>query len=132
MAHASMIKGKINESTDYIAEAFRISGRDTDRHYDAELYRLQGELVLAGRSGTNGQRAKENAEAHFRRAIKIAHLHRSKSLELRATTSLCRLWQKQGKVKEATQKLRKICGRFTEGFDTPDLKTAKMLLDELS
>jgi predicted ATPase len=128
MAHAWMTQGKTKNASDYLAQAFSISARNNDCHYDAELYRLQGELALA----TNGQRAKQHAEASFRRAIKVAQSHKSKTLQLRATTSLCRLWRNQGKEKQAREKLQAIYGWFTEGFDTPDLKQAKALLDELS
>jgi predicted ATPase len=65
------------------------------------------------------------------KAIDIAHKQQAKSLELRAVTSLSRLWQQQGKQAEARQMLAEIYGWFTEGFDTADLKEAKALLDEL-
>jgi predicted ATPase len=61
----------------------------------------------------------------------VARQQKAKSLELRATMSLCRLWQQQGKKKQAHQTLKKIYGWFTEGFDTPDLKEAKLMLSEL-
>ena len=70
--------------------------------------------------------------ACFRHAIEVACQQDAKSWELRATMSLCRLWQKQGKGEEARQILAEIYGWFSEGFDTPDLKEAKALLDELS
>jgi hypothetical protein len=72
------------------------------------------------------------AEACFLKAIEIARRQQAKSLELRAVTSLSRLWQKQGKRAEAWQILAGIYGWFTEGFDTADLKEAKVLLDELA
>jgi len=71
------------------------------------------------------------AEACFRKAIEIARRQQAKSLELRAVVSLSRLWQKQGKKKEARRMLAKIYGWFTEGFDTVDLQEAKALLEEL-
>jgi len=71
------------------------------------------------------------AEACFRKAIEIARRQQAKSLELRAVASLSRLWQKQGKKKEARRMLAKIYGWFTEGFDTVDLQEAKALLEEL-
>jgi len=74
----------------------------------------------------------QHAESSFRRAIEAAQRQQARSWELRATTSLCRLWQKQGKQKEARQVLAGIYGWFTEGFDTPDLKEAKALLEELT
>ncbi len=73
-----------------------------------------------------------NSEASFMKAIEIARLQQARSLELRAATSLSRLWRRQGKTKEARQVLEAIYNWFTEGFDTPDLKEAKTLLDELA
>ena len=72
------------------------------------------------------------AEQCFLKAIDVAQKQRAKSFELRATTSLARLWQQQGKAKEAHQELATIYNWFTEGFDTKDLQEAKALLDELS
>jgi predicted ATPase len=71
------------------------------------------------------------AEACFLKAIEIARKQQAKSLELRATMSLARLWQQQGKQKEAHEMLAEIYGWFTEGFDTKDLQEAKALLDSL-
>ena len=91
----------------------------------AELHRLKGELAL--RTGSqNGE-----AEEHFRRAIGTARHQLSKAWELRATTSLARLCQQQGRRDEAREMLSDAYGRFTEGFNTPDLKAAKALLHEL-
>ena len=72
------------------------------------------------------------AEASFDKAIEVARRQRARSWQLRATTSLARLWQEQGKTNEARQVLGEIYGWFTEGFDTPDLKQAKALLEELA
>ena len=72
------------------------------------------------------------AEACFLKAIDIARQQQAKSLELRAATSLARLWQQQGKRAEAHHLLSEIYNWFTEGFDTKDLQEAKVLLDELS
>ena len=73
----------------------------------------------------------QEAEACFLKAIGIARKQQAKSLELRAVMSLARLWQQQGKTKQARQMLAEIYGWFTEGFDTVDLKEAKALLQEL-
>jgi predicted ATPase len=78
-----------------------------------------------------GQKVGE-AEACFRKALDIARRQQAKSLELRAAMSLSRLWQQQGKQEEAHQLLTEIYGWFTEGFDTADLKEAKILLEELA
>jgi predicted ATPase len=74
----------------------------------------------------------QESEKCFVKAVDVARRQKAKSLELRATISLCRLWREQHKEKEARQMLKKIYGWFTEGFDTPDLKDAKHLLNELS
>src|SRR5262249_41526478 len=100
--------------------------------YEAELYRLKGELTL--QSKVPGPRSKVEAEAEecFLKAIEITRKQQAKSLELRAVISLSRLWQSQGKKDEARQLLADIYGWFTEGFDTKDLQEAKALLDELA
>jgi predicted ATPase len=72
------------------------------------------------------------AEGYFLKAIEVARRQQTKSLELRATTSLARLWQQQGKQKDAHQMLAEVYGWFTEGFDTADSKEAKTLLEELN
>ena len=124
-----------------------------ENFYKAELYRLKGELLLAqeGKSGSpaaayrpgqkpvlslvEGAKGKNKerseAEACFHKAVDIARRQQAKSLELRAATSLARLWQQQGKKEEARQLLGEIYSWFTEGFDTKDLQEAKMLLEEL-
>ena len=77
-------------------------------------------------------REAQQAEAGFHQALAIARHQEAKSLELRATMSLSRLWQRQGKLAEACQLLAEVYGWFTEGFDTADLQEAKALLDELT
>ena len=94
-------------------------------HYQAELHRLRG-AVLA----KTGDAAE--AASWFQRAIDTARSQQAKSLELRAATSLARLWRDQGKRAEAHDLLAPVYGWFTEGFDTADLKDAKALLDELA
>jgi predicted ATPase len=80
----------------------------------------------------NVQRPESEAEACFLKALEISQKQQAKSLELRATTSLARLWQQQGKRAEAHRMLSEIYGWFTEGFDTKDLQEAKALLAELA
>ncbi len=92
-----------------------------------DLYRLKGELLLQ-----KDGRAEQEAEALFHRALEVAGVQKMKSVELCAAMSLARLWQKQGKKEDARALLAPIYDWFTEGFDTPDLKDAKALLDELS
>ena len=108
-----------------LAEALAQVEKTDERYYEAELRRLKGELLLM-------QGVETEAEASFHKAIEVARRQQAKSWELRATVSLCRLWQEQGRMAEARQMLAEIYGWFTEGFDTPDLQEAKMLLEELS
>lgn len=72
------------------------------------------------------------AESSLQHALEVARRQNARSWELRATTSLARLWQAQGKVDEARQMLAEIYDWFTEGFDTPDLQEARAMLDELA
>ena len=97
-----------------------------ERWYEAELYRLKGTLLL--QQHTDNQAESENC---FHHALDIAWNQQAKSLELRAATSLARLWQQQGKRQEAHNLLAPVYGWFTEGFDTADLQEAKALLDGL-
>ena len=124
--------GQFDEAIRSIEDGLAIRKKTGDSVYAAELYRVKGE-VLARKDRRNHWRANiPQAEECFRQAIHTARRQQAKSLELRATVSLCRLWQKIGKKKEAKPKLAKIYGWFTEGFDTSDLKEAKALLDELN
>jgi predicted ATPase len=99
--------------------------RRNERIWEAELYRLKGELLFE--SGGSSE-----AETCFRRSIEVARRQSAKSLELRATTSLARLLDQQRRRDEARRMLGESYGWFTEGFDTADLKDAKALLDTLS
>ena len=108
-------------------EAFALVGTNEERYYEAELYRLKGELLLQQPSDNQPE-----AETCFHHAIHIAQSQQTKSLELRAATSLARLWQQQGKRREAYELLAPVYGWFTEGFDTADLQDAKVLLEELA
>jgi predicted ATPase len=111
-----------------LAGALKTVDENGDRFYEAELYRLKGELLLKDEGG----RMKDEVEACFWQAIEIARRQGAKSLELRATVSLGRLWQSKGKREEARRLLAEIYGWFTEGFDTLDLQEAKALLEKLS
>ena len=97
-----------------------------DRYWLAELSRLHGEL-LRSQGEDDGK-----AEAHFLRAMETANQQQAKSLALRAAMSLARLWQNQGKIQQARQTLADIYGQFDEGFDSHDLREAKVLLQALS
>jgi class 3 adenylate cyclase/predicted ATPase len=114
-----------------LAEAVMVMQRTGEQWYEAELYRLKGELTLQTSVEKQESRIKE-VEAYFYKAIEIAQRQQAKSLELRAVMSLSRLWQQQGKKDEARRMLAEIYGWFTEGFDTKDLQEAKTLLEELT
>ena len=107
-------------------EALATVNRTGERYYQAELQRLRGELLLQ-----ESQQNCPEAEACFHTALDGARLQQAKSLELRAATSLARLWQQQGQQTEARELLTPVYEWFTEGFDTADLKDAKALLSEL-
>jgi predicted ATPase len=110
-----------------LAEALTLVDTTEERWWEAELHRLEGELLLALSTDHAAQ-----AETCFHQALDIARRQQAKSLELRAAMSLSRLWQQQGKRAEARQLLAETYGWFTEGFDTADLQEAKALLAELS
>jgi DNA-binding SARP family transcriptional activator len=125
LAEAQAKAGHPEEGLTTLAEALAFVEDTDERHWEAELYRVRGELLLA-------QGDDAGAEASFHKAIEVARHQQAKSWELRATVSLCRLWQRQGRREEARERLAKIYGWFTEGFDTPDLMEARALLRELS
>ena len=100
--------------------------RGGERFFEAELYRIKGELLLL-----RGD-AEVDVEACLCRAFEIAQRQSAKSLELRAAVSLSRLRESQGKQAEARTMLTQTCGWFKEGFDTADFKTAQTLLNDLS
>jgi predicted ATPase len=115
-----------------LAKALAVAHHNAERHYEAELYRLKGELLL--RQGTinpcmHKATLHTEAETCFHQALEVARRQHAKSLELRAAMSLSRLRQTQGKNAEARQMLAEIYAWFTEGFDTPDLQEAKTLLE---
>jgi predicted ATPase len=150
--------GQAGKGLGVLPEAFATVERTGERFYEAELYRLKGQLTLqksqvsrseavqsqksrvgiahqvrstAEAETVGGAHPTEAAEACFLKAIEIARKQQAKSLELRAVMSLARLWQQQDKKTEARQMLAEIYGWFTEGFDTKDLQEAKALLDSL-
>ena len=133
--------GQEEEGLSLLAEALATVDRTGERVYEAELYPLRGELTLAqssdrrlGSSVPSTTTASTQAEAEecFLKATEISRKQQAKSLELRAVTSLARLWQSQGKRNEAHQMLSEVYNWFTEGFDTKDLQEAKTLIEELS
>jgi len=126
LAEASAQVGQTAEGLEALAEGLATLDKSGVRWWEAELYRLRGELLL---QQTVAQ--PEEAEVCFQQALAVARRQQAKSLELRAAMSLSRLWQRQGKSGTARQMLAEVYGWFTEGFDTPDLQEAKVLLDEL-
>jgi DNA-binding winged helix-turn-helix (wHTH) protein/predicted ATPase len=137
--------GQTQEGLAAVAEALARVEKTGERWYEAELQRLQGQLTLqkfqvpgfkfrvpSTQHLAPSTQAEAEAEACFHKAIEIARRQQAKSLELRATMSLARLWQRQGKKKQARQLLAEIYGWFTEGFETKDLQEAKALLAELA
>jgi predicted ATPase len=124
LATACEIAGQVEEAVDLLDDAQGIAGRTGERWLAAELYRHKGWLLLR-----RGQ--PEAAEDSYREALSIAAEQEAKLWELRACVSLARLRRDQGRRAEARDLLAPIYGWFTEGFDTPDLKEAKVLLDDL-
>jgi len=124
LSKACEIAGQIEEARTLADEALQIIGRTGERWYAAELFRHKGQLLLQ-------QGYAEAAEELYCKAQKIARKQEAKLWELRGALSLARLWGGQGRRAEARALLAPVYGWFTEGFATPDLKAAKMLLDEL-
>jgi predicted ATPase/class 3 adenylate cyclase len=126
LAEACGKADRVGEALRAIAEALEFIQQNGERWWEAEILRLQGELLLR-QNGSNVA----NAQSCFERAIRVAREQGARSLELRAVVSLIRLWQSQGNEQRAHSQLAELYSWFTEGFDTPDLKDAKTLLDEL-
>jgi predicted ATPase len=127
LAEACGKAGQSDEGLRVLTEALAAVDTTGERFYEAELYRLKGELLLQQTA-----RDEQQAETCFHQALDIARRQQAKSLELRAAVSLSRLWQQQGKRAEARELLAPIYGWFTEGFDTADLQEAKALLEALA
>jgi predicted ATPase len=119
--------GDIADGLAVVEEAIAACEQTEGRFVLAELLRVKGELFLL--QGARGAAAA--AEDHFRRALDWSRRQGALSWELRAGTSLARLWRDQGRRKEAQQLLAPIHRRFTQGFETADLKAAKAVIDEL-
>jgi predicted ATPase len=124
LAKTSEIAGKIEDSLTLLDEASQIVKRTGERWFAAELNRQKGQLLQ--------QVHTEAAEEFYRKALSIAEEQGAKLWELRAAVSLARLRRDQGRRTEARDLLAPVYEWFTEGFDTPDLKAAKALLDELN
>ncbi len=126
LAEAHRRAGQTVDGLDVVERALEIMERTDERWWEADLHRLRGELLLA----STGPAA--DAEVCFLRSIEIARDRRARSLELRSTISVARLWRDQGRTTEARQILAAICDCFTEGHGTRDLEEAAALLAELS
>jgi predicted ATPase len=120
-------RGQTQDALSAIEEALAVVNKTGLRFNEAELQQVKGELLLALASENTLE-----ADACLHQAIEIAKRQSARSLELRAVTSLSRLYQRQGKKREARQMLAESYDWFTEGFDTGDLKEARSLLNELS
>jgi len=119
--------GNITEGLTVLAEAITVVEETGIRIYEPEMHRLKGEFLLA----LDPEKVPD-AEACFRQALAIARRHQAKSLELRATTSLARLWQQQGRRSEAHAALAAVYSTYTEGLTTPDLVDATAQLNSLA
>lgn len=127
IAELCLILRRAAEGREAIAEAQSHMDEFGERHYEAEVDRLRGELLLLeGRSG-----AEEEAEACFQRALTVSERQHAKTLELRAAASVVRLRERAGDAAAAKARLEEVYGWFTEGFDTPDLRSVRTLLDRL-
>jgi predicted ATPase len=142
LAEVSDHLGHPEDGLQALAEAHTLVEQQEGRYWEAEISRLRGVLLLRQTSAAAHVRAdahtqqtgtpQEEAETWLQRALDVARRQEAKALELRAATSLARLWQQQGKRAAARALLAPIYAWFTEGFDTADLQDAKALLDDLA
>jgi predicted ATPase len=123
--HAAV--GNFRDAWCCIDEATAMIKESREAWFEAEVHRIAGEIALK-----SPKRDTVKAQAYFERALAVARQQQAKSWELRAAMSMARLWRDLGKRDEARELLAPVYGWFTEGFDTPDLKEAKALLDELA
>jgi class 3 adenylate cyclase/predicted ATPase len=127
LAEAHVWAGQRDEALEIMSEAFAHVETSGERRWEADLYRLKGTILLSGSKPDQGE-----AERCFLHAVEIAQGQGAKVLELRAVTSLARMLDEQGRHDEAQSLLAPVYDWFTEGFDTPDLKDAKALLNSLA
>jgi predicted ATPase len=127
LVQAYEIAGQISEGLRVLDEALALVTQCRARYYEAELYRLKGELLLKLTDPDE-----RNVETAFQQALDLARYQQAKAWELRAAMSLSRLWRQQGKRQDAYDLLAPVYHWFTEGFDTADLQEAKALLHSLA
>ena len=127
LAEIYLRHNRIDEGLAAIEDALKLAVTGGELFWQAELLRLKGELLL-GQTDQSVQAAEEC----LCEALKIAQDQHAKMLELRAATSLARLWRKLNKMDDAKRILKSVCSRFTEGADNPDLIEAKTVLEQLS
>jgi tetratricopeptide (TPR) repeat protein len=125
-AKACLVMGRFDEGLEAIKEGSERAAQCEDRTVSAELHRVRGELLSAG-----GRAPKEEVEICFRDALDVAREQQAKTFELRAATSLARLWSDRGEQQRAHDLLAPIYGWFTDGFGTRDLIEAKVVIDAL-
>jgi predicted ATPase len=124
-AHAEL--DQFDDAWRCIGEAMTLVEKTKENWCEAETHRVAGEIALMSPEPDGAK-----AEAYFKRALSVARAQEAKSWELRAATSMARLWRNQEKLQQARELLAPIYGWFTEGFDMLDLKEAKALLEELA
>jgi predicted ATPase len=122
LADAYLEAGQLEQARHALEDAFHAVQESDERMIEPELHRLWGELLLR-------QDDEEEAEAAFRQAIDLARRQQARSWELRAAIDLSRLSHRQGRTKDARRLLKRVYGSFSEGFDTPDLRVARALLE---
>jgi predicted ATPase/class 3 adenylate cyclase len=127
LATACLEMGRHRDAQATAEAALALSRKTHQPYWDAELLRIRAEALL-GQQGA----ARNEAECLMRQALDLARSQKAKSHELRVAVSLGRLWQEQGRAERARELLAPIYDSFSEGFDTPDLKDARALLEQLS
>jgi tetratricopeptide (TPR) repeat protein len=127
LCEALILRGQIDAVPEVIEQALAKCEVNTERFFEAELYRLKARALLVGKEPD----ASIHAQALLDKALTIARGQRARSLELRAARDLAEVWRDRGRIKEARELITPTYAWFTEGFDTPDLKDAKALLDAL-
>ena len=128
LAETSLRAGDRHEAREMLAEALRVAEQNNEHWWDAELWRLKGELALKQETVEAEPHDDREAERCFRQALTIAQRQGAKSLELRAAMSFFRLHQSYTDGKEARRRMAAIYGSFVEGFQTRDLVEARALL----